>query len=70
MKQKEDVVYEECVKKLSSDDASMMRQLIARYGDNFKKMFADIKLNFMQYSKGQLRTKYRAFYHYGHDKPK
>ncbi|CDW86839.1 UNKNOWN [Stylonychia lemnae] len=48
-------------KKLSSDDASMMKQLINKYGDDFKKMFKDIKLNFMQYSKGQLKEKYRTY---------
>ena len=44
----------------------MMRQLIAKYGDDFKAMFKDIKMNFMQYSKGQLKAKYKSFYFYGH----
>ena len=52
LKQPEEVKYEDCVKKLHSDDVSMMKQLIAKYGDDFSKMFKDIKLNFMQYSKG------------------
>jgi hypothetical protein len=30
-------------------------------------MFKDIKINFMQYSKGQLKAKYKAYFHYGHD---
>ena len=60
--------YEECVKKLSSDDISMMKQLIAKHQDNFKAMFKDIKVNFMQYSKGQLKNRYKAFFHFGHDK--
>jgi Ribosome biogenesis protein Nop16 len=70
LKNEKDIVYEDCVKKLSSDDASMMRQLIRKYGDDFKRMFVDIKLNFMQYSKGQLKAKYRSYFHYGHDQPK
>ena len=50
------------------DDISMMRQLIRKYGDDFSSMFKDIKLNFMQYSKGQLKAKYKAYFFYGHDK--
>ena len=68
LKKQEEVKYEECHKKLNSDDVSMMKQLIAKYGNDFKRMFVDIKLNFMQYSKGQLKAKYNSYYHYGHDK--
>lgn len=46
----------------------MMKQLIAKHQDNFKAMFKDIKVNFMQYSKGQLKNRYKAFFHFGHDK--
>lgn len=52
LKAQEEVKYEECHKKLHMDDISMMRQLIRKYGDDFSAMFKDIKLNFMQYSKG------------------
>lgn len=68
LKAKEEVKYEECHKKLNSDDVSMMRQLIKKYGEDFKAMFRDIKLNFMQYSKGQLKAKYKSYFFYGHDK--
>lgn len=34
-KLKESAEYQKTVKKLSSDDVSMMKQLIAKYGDNF-----------------------------------
>ena len=60
--------FKETVKKISSDDVSIMRQLIAKYGDNFKLMFKDTKLNFMHYSKGQLKQRYRSYHHFGHAK--
>ena len=63
-----DAKFVETPNKLNCDDVSMMRQLIKKYGDNFKAMFKDIKLNFMQYSKGQLKQRYKAFHHYGYDK--
>ncbi len=53
---------------MSSDDVPMIRKLIAKYEDDIKSMFRDIKLNFMQYSKGQLKSKLKAYYHFGHDK--
>ena len=68
LKQPEEVKYEECIKKLTSDDVAIMKKLINKYGDDIKSMFKDIKLNFMQYSKGQLKNKHKAYYHFGHDK--
>ena len=66
LKKPEEVKYEECIKKLTSDDIQLMRKLIAKYGDDIKSMFKDIKLNFMQYSKGQLRNKHKAYVHFGY----
>ena len=68
LKKDEEVECEECHKKLHNDDVSMMRQLIKKYDDDFSAMFRDIKMNFMQYSKGQLKAKCKAYYYYGHDK--
>eukprot|EP00347_Sterkiella_histriomuscorum_P008176 403346091 len=62
--------YKQTGKKLSVDDASMMKKLIAKYGDDIKSMFRDIKLNFMQYSKGQLKEKYRLYFQHLSDKKK
>ena len=36
LKSEKDVKRVECVKKLGSDDVSMMGQLIKKYGDDFK----------------------------------
>ena len=36
LKNAEDVVYADCVKKLNSDDVSMIRQLIQKYADDYK----------------------------------
>lgn len=33
-------------------------------------MFKNIKLNFMQWSKGELKKKHKAYYEQGHDKKK
>jgi nucleolar protein 16 len=68
LKNTAEVKYEETHKKLNMDDVSMMKQLIRKYGDNFSAMFRDIKTNFMQYSKGQLKSKYKSYFFYGHDK--
>lgn len=70
LKNADEVKFEDTVKKLNGDEVSMMRQLIAKYGDNFKAMQRDIKINFMQYSKGQLKSKYRSYFHFKHDKKK
>ena len=68
LKPESEAPFKETVKKISSDDVSIMRQLIAKYGDNFKLMFKDTKLNFMHYSKGQLKQRYRSYHHFGHAK--
>ena len=68
LKNTAEVKYEEIHKKLNMDDVSMMKQLIRKYGDDFSAMFRDIKTNFMQYSKGQLKSKYKSYFFYGHDK--
>jgi len=68
LKPESETPFKETVKKISSDEVSIMRQLIAKYGDNFKLMFKDTKLNFMHYSKGQLKQRYRSYHHFGHAK--
>lgn len=68
LKPESETPFKETVKKISSDDVSIMRQLIAKHGDNFKLMFKDTKLNFMHYSKGQLKQRYRSYHHFGHAK--
>jgi hypothetical protein len=60
-KLKEGVEHVKTIKKLSSDDIPIMRKLVNKYGDNISKMFRDIKLNYMQWSKGELRKKYDAY---------
>lgn len=73
--------FKQTGKKLSTDEISIMKQLIKKYGDDYKvrvlllltalqKMFKDIKLNFMQWSKGELKTKYNLYFKNGCDKRK
>ena len=49
------------VKKLRGDDVHIMKRLIDKYGDNVDRMFMDIKLNYMQWSKGELKIKIKAY---------
>lgn len=39
----------------------IMKKLIKKYGDDFDKMFKDIKMNYMQWTKGQLKKKYGQY---------
>lgn len=42
-----------------------MKRLIEKYDDDFDDMFKDIKLNYMQWSKGELKKKYKAMHAHG-----
>ena len=53
-------------KKIKHDEARICERLIAKYGeadadDTHEKMFRDIKLNYLQWSKGQIGQKLKAF---------
>ena len=50
----------ESVPKLRGDDLHIMQRLEKKYGDDIDKMFTDIKLNYMQWSKSVLKKKHRA----------
>ena len=60
-KSKDDIVYGPSVAKLRGDDLKITTRLIKKYGDNIDKMFKDIKLNYMQWSKGELKKKILAY---------
>ena len=49
------------IAKLRGDDLLIMRSLIKKYDSNFDRMFMDISLNYMQWSKGELKKKYKAY---------
>ena len=49
------------VAKLRGDDVNIMRRLIEKYDDDFEAMFRDIKLNYMQWAKGELKRKHQAY---------
>jgi hypothetical protein len=54
--------------KLRGDDVHIVRKLIKKYGEDVDRMFRDIKINVMQWSKGELHKKIRAYYAHNHDK--
>ena len=45
------------IAKLRGDDVGIMRRLIKKYGDDVEKMFRDVGLNYMQWSKSELKKK-------------
>ena len=65
---KEDIVPAIPQAKLRGDDVHIMARLIKKYDDDFDAMHRDIKLNYMQWSKGQLKTKYKSYFAHGTDK--
>jgi len=64
----EDIVLAIPQAKLRGDDVFIMERLIKKHSDDFDAMFRDIKLNYMQWSRGQLKTKSKSYFAYGMDK--
>ena len=64
----EDIVPAIPYPKLRGDDVHIMKRLIDKHADDYDSMFKDIKLNYMQWSKGQLKTKYKSYFAHGFDK--
>lgn len=51
-------------KKLKHDEVKIVERLIAKYGagpENHGRMFKDIKLNYLQWSKGQISQKIQVY---------
>ena len=44
-----------------------MRKLIKKYDDDIDKMFKDVKLNYMQWSKSKLKVNLKAYFDYHQD---
>jgi len=65
---KEDIVPAIPQAKLRGDDIFIMQRLIKKYDDDFDSMFKDIKLNHMQWSKSELKTKYKSYFAHSMDK--
>ena len=54
-------------KKLKHDEIKICERLIAKYGqtdEGIEKAFKDIKLNYLQWSKGQIVQKYASYKDY------
>ena len=64
---KEDIVPAIPQAKLRGDDIFIVERLIKKYDDDFDSMYKDIKLNYMQWSKSELKTKYRSYHAYSMD---
>ena len=45
------------IAKLRGDDVGIMHRLYKKHGDDVDKMFRDIGLNYMQWSKSELKKK-------------
>ena len=56
------------VAKLRGDDVGIMQSLVKKHDDDIGAMARDIKLNYMQWSKGMCKTYLKAYYAHGHDK--
>ena len=63
----EDVVPAIPESKLRGDDKHIMERLIKKHSDDFDAMFKDAKLNYMQWSKGELKKKYKGYFAHGWD---
>jgi len=49
------------VKKLRGDDVFIVKRLVDKYGEEIDRMFMDIKINYMQWSKSELKKKIKAY---------
>ena len=67
-KHKDEIEPYVSVAKLRGDDVGIMKSLVAKYDDDAGAMSRDIKLNYMQWSKGQCKKNLKAYYAHGHDK--
>ena len=67
-KAEKDIVRGPSVAKLRGDDITIMKSLIAKHEDDLGAMTKDIKLNYMQWSKSVVATKYKAYYTHNHHK--
>ena len=63
-KAQKDIIYGPSVAKLRGDDVGILRKLVAKYQADFTRMHIDIKLNYMQWSKSELRKKVESYNHY------
>lgn len=61
-KNQKDIVYGPSVAKLRGDDLNIVEKLVAKYGNDLGKMVRDIKLNYMQWSKSEMKKKHAAFF--------
>ena len=61
-----DIVRGPSVAKLRGDDVNIMMDLIAKHKEDISSMVKDIKTNYMQWSKSEVTTKYKAYYAHNH----
>ena len=64
----EDQVEAATVAKLRGDDVAIVRNLVNKYDDDFGAWARDIKMNFMQWSKGECKRMHRRYFAHGMDK--
>ena len=65
---KDDIEPYSSVAKLRGDDVGIMRKLVKKHGDDISAMFRDIKTNYLQWSKSEIKKKLTAYFEHGHDK--
>ena len=63
-KEEKDIVRGPSVAKLRGDDLIIMRRLVKKHSDDVEAMFRDIKVNYMQWSKSELKIKIKALESY------
>ncbi len=61
LKPQSEAKFEKTIKKLNEDETKIVQKLIAKYENNYRGMQRDIKLNFMQWSKGQAKKKCETY---------
>lgn len=53
--------FEKTGKKLAFEEDNICKKMVAKYGDDYSKMSKDIKMNYQQWSKGQVQQKIKIF---------
>ena len=64
----EDQVEAATIAKLRGDEVAYVRNLVNKYGDDFLAMAKDIKVNVMQWSRGECKKMHSRYFAHGMDK--
>ncbi len=55
------VPFEKTGKKLAFEEDNVCKKMIAKYGEDYSKMSKDIKINYLQWSQGQVQQKIKIY---------